>query len=146
MSFSINTTRASIWKHVKTQYLALAAGAALALSAAIGFGAWEGSGGTGASTTGKPSTVSLGRATQTPLLTIYLVDSREQAEHVRNLDVQAQSLRYEYNIPEPPVTSTVLVVDSPEAEARAGAVIAAWYSDAGVSDAFVVKTVDLRDR
>jgi len=79
MNLTIGATTIGTWKRIKTQYVVAIAGAALALSAAIGVGAWQVSdSGGGAKTVPAASVQPVAPATHT----YYIVDSPEEARLV----------------------------------------------------------------
>ena len=79
MSLTINSATFGTWKRMKAQYVVAIAGAALALSAAIGVGAWQVSdSGGGAKTVPAASVQPVAPATHT----YYIVDSPEEARLV----------------------------------------------------------------
>jgi hypothetical protein len=86
MNLTIGNTFPNTWKRIKTQYVLAICGAALAISAAVGVGAWQADFGGGSA---KPASPAVTAAKAVPAgHTVYIVDSPEQRQAV-SLDEMA---------------------------------------------------------
>ena len=86
MSLTINSATFGTWKRMKAQYVVAIAGAALALSVAIGVGAWQVSDSGGSA---KTSPAAAAQPAAVGSHVIYVVDSPEEAQAVAAFEMAA---------------------------------------------------------
>jgi hypothetical protein len=111
MNFAIGNTQAISWKRFRVGYVAAATALALAVTAAVGIAfTWDGDSGRSAA----PSTVqsSPQARVEAPHTYIYVVSSQKEAIALETAFNEALALGTTSNFYD------VLVVDTPEAEAR----------------------------
>jgi len=91
MNLTVGRTIPSPWKRIKMQYVALAGGAALAISAIVAFGATMDGGSTATSAPNAAHPAIEIPASRQQTLTVYLVDSEAEAAAIRVLGDAARS-------------------------------------------------------
>ena len=134
MNLTVGRTIPSPWKRIKTQYVALAGGVAIAISAIVAFGATDsGSPATSTLSVSQPSFAV--PASREYTLTVYLVTSEAEAAAIRQSEAELEALGGAVDGPRRMVE--ILVAGTPEFEAL-GEIEAAWAGAPGLN------VVDLR--
>jgi len=134
MNLTVGRTIPSPWKRIKMQYVALAGGAALAISAVVAFGATDsGSPATSTLSVSQPSFAV--PASREYTLTVYLVTSEDEAAAIRQSEAELEALRADSEGPRRMIE--VLVAGTPGFDAI-GEIEAAWANTPGF------EVVDLR--
>ena len=135
MNLTVGRTIPSPWKRIKMQYVALAGGAALAISAIVAFGGTIDGGSTATSAPNAAHPAIEIPASRQQTLTVYLVDSEAEAAAIRQSEAELEALGGAVDGPRRMVE--ILVAGTPEFEAL-GEIEAAWAGAPGL------KVVDLR--
>ena len=135
MNLTIGSTFPTTWKRIKTQHLVAICGAALAISAAVGVGAWQ------ASELGGGSGQSIARSVPQPFAApthvYYIVDSPERAQAVMAVEQQAFAAAVYSGQP----SHTFEVIDASTLDVEAGLT---QLMGAGVASQGRIQVVDLR--
>src|SRR3972149_119713 len=92
MNLTVGRTIPSPWKRIKMQYVALAGGAALAISAIVAFGATMDGGSTATSAPNAAHPAIEIPASRQQTLTVYLVDSEAEAAAIRQSEAELEAL------------------------------------------------------
>ena len=136
MNLTIGSTFPTTWKRIKTQHLVAICGAALAISAAVGVGAWQ------ASELGGGSGQSIARSVPQPFAApthvYYIVDSPERAQAVMAVEQQAFAAAVYSG---QPADHTFEVIDASTLDVEAGLT---QLMGAGVASQGSIQVVDLR--
>jgi hypothetical protein len=147
MNLTIGNTKAT-WKSVKTQYVGLACGLALAASAAAAL-VGAGSASRPVVEASRPATMvrAMSHVSSQPQVAFYIVADQQQADQVRALEEHAQWVRYGDRVAEPNRFVNIFTVRTAEQDKAAQAKIddamsAANFSDSNPAPSFTV--VDLR--
>ena len=115
MNLTIGSTFPNTWKRIKTQHLVDLCGAALALSAVVGVGAWQVSESGGGSAGG--STLSLPQRAAAPTQVYYIADSPQQAQALTAGEQMAGMAAF---LGGQPITHTFEVIDVSTPAGQAG--------------------------
>ena len=136
MNLTIGSTFPTTWKRIKTQHLVAICGAALAISAAVGVGAWQATESGGGS--GQSVVRSVPQPFAAPTHVYYIVDSPTQALAITTGEQEAGMASFYAG---QPMGHTFEVIDASTLDVEAGLT---QLMGAGVASQGSIQVVDLR--
>ena len=144
MSFNLVSTIDSTRKQIKLQYVAAAAGLALAVCSVVAVRGWESdAGGNALPASAGAVAPAVTQDADTPQVVFYLVDSQEQAAYAASIEQQGAQERASYNAAEPERTVQVLFAGTESQQAAADNLIGDWTRHA---EGVAIYQIDLRNR
>ena len=144
MNLNLGNT-ASTWKQIKLQHLTAGAGLALAVSAVVALGGWQGGAGTQATSASPPAPrrLSIPRSAAPPEVVFYFVSSQAEADRAAFIEDDAIWARLAANEPEPARTVHILMAATAAEEAEA---LQVFLQNLPLVEGVAFSLVDLRGR